>query len=271
MRQRRTAPALTHALVALPLNAFLFGIMGPLIAQSLPDKHRTPPDPWTACQQPVYASTTVSPLRPPAFRTTTWTPMGPATLSSNNLNGNVSGRIAGIAAHPADPMTIYVAAGGGGVWKTIDGGATWMPLTDTQATLSMGAIAVAPSNPNIIYAGTGEGNGGNSNYGRGILVSADGGNKWILRPGPLAALDRHTVSQIAIDPSDPHTAYAAVGDDSNNNGYGNTGIWKTTAGGFTWTNTTATIDSLDSLSSIQIDPDNPSTLYAPLGNKLRYL
>ena len=164
-------------------------------------------------------------------------------------------------------MTIYVAAAGGGVWKTIDGGATWMPLTDTQATLSMGAIAVAPSNPNIIYAGTGEGNGGNSNYGRGILVSADGGNKWILRPGPLAALDRHTVSQIAIDPSDPHTAYAAVGDDSNNNGYGNTGIWKTTDGGFTWTNTTATIDSRDSWSSIQIDPDNPSTLYAALGNK----
>src|SRR5262249_3491732 len=83
-----------------------------------------------------------------------WTALGPApVVASGSLS---TGRIAAIAAHPTDANTIYVATAGGGVWKTVDGGVDWTPLTDMQATLFMGAIALAPSNPNIIYAGTGE-------------------------------------------------------------------------------------------------------------------
>ena len=112
--------------------------------------------------------------------TTTWTAIGPAPLaitSPADANFNVSGRITAIAAHPTDANTIYIAAAGGGVWKTTNGGPTWTPLTDTQSTLSMGAIAISRSNPLVLYAGTGEANNsGDSNFGRGILRSTDGGS-----------------------------------------------------------------------------------------------
>jgi photosystem II stability/assembly factor-like uncharacterized protein len=115
---------------------------------------------------------------------TAWTPLGPAPIVNGQRasgSGPVSGRITGIAAHPSDPSILYIAAAGGGVWKTIDGGTTWTPQTDFQTTLSMGAIAVAQSSPNVIYAGTGEANNcGDCNLGSGILVSTDGGITWTL-------------------------------------------------------------------------------------------
>src|SRR5262249_50206521 len=99
-------------------------------------------------------------------------------------NTPVSGRIAAVAADPTNAKIIYIAAAGGGVWKTTDGGTTWTPLTDNQPTLSMGAIAVAPSNPNVIYAGTGEAdNMSDCFYGRGILKSTDAGATWALLTG----------------------------------------------------------------------------------------
>src|SRR5262249_20049575 len=86
-----------------------------------------------------------------------WVPKGPAPILNGAPGGDpASGRIAALAGHPSDPNTIYIAAAGGGVWKTTDAGTTWMPLTDAQETLFMGAIALAPSYPNTIYAGTGE-------------------------------------------------------------------------------------------------------------------
>src|SRR5262249_34983181 len=169
-------------------------------------------------------------------------------------------------AHPTDAGTIYIAAAGGGVWKTIDGGITWDPLTDSQPTLSMGAIAIAPSNPQVIYAGTGEANNsGDSNFGRGVLVSTNGGTTWILQNNG-GAFDRRTISEIAIDPNNPGVAYVAIAGGGVNGLGGNTGIWKTTNGGATWTNTTSTITSTGSWSSIKVDPNTdpnvPNTLYA---------
>jgi len=89
-----------------------------------------------------------------------WVPKGPAPILNGQTPGKgpVSGRITAVAADPHDSNTVYIAAAGGGVWKTTDGGTTWRPLTDNQQTLFMGAIAVAPSDPNTIYAGTGEAN-----------------------------------------------------------------------------------------------------------------
>src|SRR5262249_37297372 len=90
-----------------------------------------------------------------------WLAKGPAPILGGNVPGNgpIVGRITAGAAHPSDPNTIYTAAAGGGVWKTEDGGQKWTPLTDHQATLFMGALALAPTDANIIYAGTGEANG----------------------------------------------------------------------------------------------------------------
>src|ERR1700720_4601187 len=104
-----------------------------------------------------YGPTVAIPAGPqPALSSSSWTPLGPASLSTEA--GNVSGRIAGVAVDPTNSSNIYIAAAGGGVWQSTDAGVTWNALTDSQSTLAMGAIAIAPSNHLRIYAGTGEAN-----------------------------------------------------------------------------------------------------------------
>jgi photosystem II stability/assembly factor-like uncharacterized protein len=126
---------------------------------------------------------------------------------------------------------IYIAAAGGGVWKTTDNGANWIPLTDAQSTLSMGAIAVAPSNTSVIYAGTGEANNsGDSNFGRGVLVSTDGGTNWTLRTAG-GAFDRKTISEIAVDPPARTSSMPLSQPEAGRSG--NTGVWRSTNGGAT--------------------------------------
>jgi hypothetical protein len=201
-----------------------------------------------------------------------WTTIGPAPLS----NGvSYSGRIAALAADPTNVNTIYIAAAGGGVWKTADGGTTWAPLTDTQAILYMGAIAVAPSNPNVIYAGTGEANLGPSKlaisrdniyYGRGILVSTDGGATWTLSGDTSNEFDRRTISKIVVDPLNANVVYAAVGAVATNGLPSNTGIWKSIDGGTTWTNTTTSISTTAAFSDVAMAPGNDQVLYAGVGN-----
>ncbi|HEV2520950.1 MAG TPA: hypothetical protein VGT24_01105 [Candidatus Acidoferrales bacterium] len=214
-----------------------------------------------------------SPAPSVPITTTSWTAIGPSALATTTVADSttyVSGRIAGIAADPTTANTIYVAPAGGGVWKTTDGGTTWTPLTDSQSTLSMGAIAVAPSNPSIVYAGTGEANNSlDSNYGGGILTSTDGGTTWNLHSGPSNAFSRLSTAQIAVDPGSPNIAYAAMAISGNNGLGGNTGIWKTTDGGTTWTNTTATITSSFSWTAVVVDPNttgSTATVYAAVGD-----
>jgi photosystem II stability/assembly factor-like uncharacterized protein len=197
-----------------------------------------------------------------------WTAIGPAPITNGQRPGGgpVSGRIAGIAAHPTDVNTIYIAAAGGGVWKTSDGGATWNPLTDSKSTLSMGAIAVAPNNPTVVYAGTGEANfSGDSSYGRGVLVSSDGGATFTLRTAG-GAFDRKTISEIAVDPTNANIVYVAVAGGGANGVGGNNGVWKSTDGGTSWTNTTTAISTAQPFTSVRIDPNTPSTLYLAVGN-----
>jgi hypothetical protein len=200
---------------------------------------------------------------------TSWTPIGPASANAGEL---WSGRIAGVAADPTNANVIYVGAAGGGVWKTTNGGLSWVPLTDNQATLFMGAIAVAPSNPNVIYAGTGEANMGPSKsalgrnniyYGEGVLKSDDGGATWTLEGN--AFFHRRTISRIVVDPVDPNTVYVAVGALATNGLPGNTGIWKSTDGGVTWTDTTAGISSTAAFSDLAMNPINDQVLYAAVG------
>jgi photosystem II stability/assembly factor-like uncharacterized protein len=236
---------------------------------STPLHHVTP---WTPMPAPrLGAAPKLAPLL--TLSTKFWTDLGPAPLASEN---HVSGRITGIAADLTQAGIIYVTAAGGGVWKSIDGGTSWTPLTDTQRTLSMGAIATGTAvivnglrkeRKEIIYAGTGEANNsGDSNFGRGILISTDSGATWRLSTGPSNAFDRLTTSQIAVDPTNGLVAYAAMADLGFNGLFGsNTGIWKTTNGGTTWTNTTAAIDSMFSWSAVVIDPNHPHTIYAAAG------
>jgi photosystem II stability/assembly factor-like uncharacterized protein len=196
-----------------------------------------------------------------------WISLGPAPILDGQTAGSqpVSGRISAIAADPRDASTIYVAAAGGGVWKTSDAGSHWTALTDDQATLFMGAIALAPSDPDVIYAGTGEAtNSALSFTGHGVLKSTDAGASWTLLGADV--FDRHTISQIVVAPDDPNTAYVAVGGGGTHGLAGNTGIWRSMDGGATWIDTTATISTTAAFSDVEIDPTQPETLYAAVGS-----
>jgi len=230
--------------------------------------------PWTPRTQPLRPLQ--APLLPTIqLSTVAWTAIGPAPLNSAYAGydtGNVSGRITGIAADPTDANTIYVGPAGGGVWKTTNGGTNWTALTDIQSTLSMGAVAVARSNPLVIYAGTGEANNSeDSNFGRGILVSTNGGESFTLNTGPGGVFnaDRMTCSRIAGDPTNANIAYAAMANFGNNGVFtgGITGVYKTVDAGSTWTNVTMANgkESAYPWSDVVVDPNTPSTVYAAVG------
>ena len=215
------------------------------------------------------------------LNSTSWTFLGAAPLVnvSTNYCENTTGRITAIAAHPTDANLLYVASASGGIWKTTDGGMSWAPLTDTQSTLVMGAIALAPGNPNVIYAGTGEANMGPSKYnpaankyrdniyyGRGVLKSVDGGSSWTLLG--QAQFDRRTISKIVVDPVDANIVYLAVGAVATNGLSGNTGVWKSTDGGATWNvmvNGITGLSDTDAVSDLVMDPSDRQTLYAAVG------
>jgi len=230
-----------------------------------------PPLPRTSpSSRPVQAIPALStiPAAGPTLSQSTWSAIGPASLDSGS--GLDSGRITGVAVDPTNSNTIYIAAAGGGVWKTTDGGTTWTPLTDNQTTLSMGSIAIAPTDHLKIYAGTGEANNSiDSNHGDGILVSNDGGSTWTLETasGGFAGVD---IGQIAVDPTNENVAYAAVGGyGENGNYFTNEGIWKTTDGGATWGNTTAGVEPYSRFfgwTSVVVDPNTPSIVYAAAGD-----
>jgi photosystem II stability/assembly factor-like uncharacterized protein len=196
-------------------------------------------------------------------------PLGPAPIVNGQTPGSqpVAGRLAAIAADPTDPATIYVASAGGGVWKTTDAGADWTPLTDNQPTLFMGAIALAPSDPNTIYAGTGEATHSILSFtGHGVLKSTDAGATWTLLGTDV--FDRHTISKIVVSRDDPNTVYVAVAERGVHGLTGNTGVWRSTDGGITWTNTTAAIAPTAAFTDVEMDPTNSQTLYAAAGDIL---
>jgi photosystem II stability/assembly factor-like uncharacterized protein len=231
-----------------------------------PRLHPThPPEPILPVAPNVAAGESTLPING-----TTWTPLGPAPILNGQRPGGgpVSGRLAGITADPNDANTVYVAAAGGGVWKTTDGGNNWSPLTDSQSTLSMGAIAIAPSNPSVIYAGTGEANfSGDSNFGGGVIVSMNGGATWTLQTNG-GTFNRRAISEIAVDPTDANIVYVAVAGGGVNGVGGNNGVWRSANGGATWTNTTATIagSTAQPWTSVRIDSNTPATLYAAVGS-----
>ena len=143
-----------------------------------------------------------------------WQWLGPALIPRGQTLGSgpgsrpsVSGRVAAIAVDPANRHHLLVGSAGGGVWESFDDGKTWAPRTDAQPTLAIGAVAFTPSNPKVVYAGTGEGNF-YSRLGTGLLRSTDGGTTWSMRATvPFVGTGFY---DLVVDPNNPNHLLAAT-------------------------------------------------------------
>jgi len=169
------------------------------------------------------------------------------------------GRTRAVAGVPSQPNVFYIGAVNGGVWKTDDAGRTWRPIFDAQSTQSIGAIAVAPSDPNIIYVASGEGlQRPDLSVGNGIYRSADGGSSWTH----LGLADGQQICELAVDPRDANRVFAAVlghpyGPNSER------GIFRSWNGGITWQKVLYKDEDTGG-SAVAIDPSQSNTVYAAL-------
>jgi len=184
-----------------------------------------------------------------------WRNIGPA---------NMSGRIADIEGIPSPSKTFFVAAAAGGVWKSTNGGVTYRPVFDNYGIASLGDLAIAPSDTNTIYLGTGEPNSRNSiSPGGGVFKSTDGGLTWTF----MGLRETEHIGRIIVHPTNPNVAWvAALGAAWRPNR--ERGLYKTTDGGTTWAlkkfinDTTGFVD-------IDIHPTNPNVLFATSYHRLR--
>jgi photosystem II stability/assembly factor-like uncharacterized protein len=184
--------------------------------------------------------------RPKTAAAGAWESIGPQP--STFWNGNSSGRVTALAVDPRSSQVAWAGTADGGVWKTVNGGTLWTPMTDEQSSLSTGAIALDPAHPDTVYVGTGE-----DNFiidyvgGAGILKSTDGGATWTNTPGPFVG---SCIGQIAIQPVNSQIVLVAA----------TNGVFRSTDGGATWSNVLN-----GTASAVVFDPGG-SIAWAAIGN-----
>ena len=183
------------------------------------------------------------------YRTMNWSYVGPT---------NISGRIADVAvADRGSSRRLYAGSCCGGVWASDDLGQTWQPVFDKEASTAIGALAVAPSNPDIVWVGTGESNIFRSSYtGVGVYKSTDNARSF----QHTGLIDTGTIGRIVIHPTDPNIVYvASAGQEWVENEM--RGVFKTTDGGKTWAHSLQ-ISPKTGVNDLAMDPRDPNTLYA---------
>jgi photosystem II stability/assembly factor-like uncharacterized protein len=168
------------------------------------------------------------------------------------------GRVTTVTGVPSQPKTFYMGVASGGLFKTTDSGANWTPITDGKVPLgSTGSVAVADSDPNIIYLGTGsDGVRSNVSTGRGVYKSTDGGQTWKF----IGLYNAGQIGAVRIHPTNPDIAWVAANGDvfkSNDE----RGLFKTTDGGQTWRKVLFISDNIGAM-DLELQPGNPNVVYA---------
>lgn len=178
----------------------------------------------------------------------------------------MGGRIADVAVHPVDRSTWYVAVGSGGLWKTTDAGITFTPLFDDQPSYSIGEVTLDPSNPDVVWVGTGENvSGRHVGWGDGVYRSRDGGRTWQRMGLPKS----EHIGRILVDPRDGNVVLVAAEGPLWASG-GERGVYRTTDGGATWT-AVLTIDDDTGVTDLEFDPSNPDVVYAAAYQRRRHV
>ena len=185
-------------------------------------------------------------------------------LRWRNIGPFRGGRVNGVSGVPGQPNTFYFGSVGGGVWKTTNAGRTWLPIFDSQPVASIGAVAVAPSNANVVYVGTGESDMRSQiSYGNGMYKSTDAGKTWTH----LGLDNTRQIARIAIDPKNPDVVFvAALG-----HAYGanpDRGIYRSRDGGATWQQVLFKGNDIGAI-DVTFDQTNTQTIYASLWNTRR--
>jgi photosystem II stability/assembly factor-like uncharacterized protein len=186
-------------------------------------------------------------------------------LTPRNIGpANMGGRINDFAVVESNPFIIYCATASGGVWKTINNGVTWKPIFDDQVTSTIGNIDVAPTNPDVVWVGTGEANNRqSSSWGNGVYKSTDGGNNW----KHMGLVETQSIARVRIDHTNPDIVYiAAIGRLWGSNE--ERGVYKTTNGGETW-NKVLYVNEHTGCIDLAIDPENNQILYAAMYQRQR--
>jgi photosystem II stability/assembly factor-like uncharacterized protein len=251
----------TRRLATLASAALLADL---LAAPGAAQRPATPPRARTAARADTSGRRADTTAAPPKDSLTRFV----ESVSFRNLGpAAYSGRVTALAVpHTGGAgKTFYVGAAGGGVWKTANGGITWQPVSDGLGVETIGDLAVAPSDTNIVWAGTGEKNSLRSQWwGDGVYKSTDGGRRW----RNMGLKDSRAIGRIVIHPTNPDVVYvAALGHLWGTNP--ERGIYKTTDGGATWTRSLF-VDDTTGFVDLEPDPTNPDVLYAAAWHRLRW-
>ncbi len=205
-----------------------------------------------------------------------WSPVGPSPIigerhGAESLRQNCSGRATAVLVDPRNSNTVYIGAAQGGVWKTTNAGASWAPLTATAPSQATGFMTFDPTNPDIVYVGTGEPHGSDSHYGAGLLKSTNGGASWTVLGADV--FSGRAISAVVVNPQ--NTQQLWVGVSTRVGGYvdvkpnlAKPGVYRSSDGGASWPDNQAirlcsqsNPENCINVSSVSMDRGNPNVVY----------
>jgi len=182
--------------------------------------------------------------------------LGPAVMS---------GRVADIAVDSTDPSRIFAAVASGGVWRSTNGGTTWEPVFDHEGSYSIGCVTIDPTNPNVVWVGTGENNSQRSvSFGDGVYKSLDGGSSWTN----MGLRESEHIGNIVVDPRDSKVVWVAAQGPLWRSG-GDRGLYRTRDGGATWEQVLHVSDDTG-IAEVRLHPDDPDIIFATAYQRRRH-